>query len=431
MKIKVKDKSYAEVLRIPRPQRKKPLRPSLFFRALLKTVSAPELKDTSFSCREIGMEKLGKDEPCLYLMNHSCFLDLKIASTILYPRPFNIVCTSDGFVGKEWLMRRLGCIPTDKFVSDLRLVRDMQYALKTLRSSVLMYPEASYSFDGTATPLPSSLGKCVKLLGVPVVMIRTYGAFLHDPLYNGLRLRKTKVTADMEYLLSPAEIQEKTADGINAILSDRFSFDHFRWQTEHGVKIDEPFRAEGLNRVLYKCPACRKEGGMQGEGASLFCRHCGKRYTLDELGFLRAESGETEFSYVTDWYAWERASVREEIENGTYRLDLPVEIRVLADAKAIYRIGEGRLLHTAEGFVLTGCGGALDYRQKPLASYSLYADYFWYEIGDMICIGDGDRLYYCFPTVRGDYVAKARLAAEELYKKAMRELRPARDQASN
>ncbi|MBQ7170641.1 MAG: 1-acyl-sn-glycerol-3-phosphate acyltransferase [Clostridia bacterium] len=370
------------------------------------------------------MEKLGKHEPCLFLMNHSCFLDLKIASTILYPRPFNIVCTSDGFVGKQRLMRRLGCIPINKFVSDLRLVRDMQYALKTLRSSVLMYPEASYSFDGTATPLPSSLGKCVKLLGLPVVMIRTYGAFLHDPLYNGLRLRKTKVSADMEYLLSPDEIKEKTADEINAILADRFSFDHFRWQTENGVKIDEPFRAEGLNRVLYKCPACHTEGEMRGEGAVIFCRHCGKRYTLEPLGFLRAENGETEFSYVTDWYAWERASVREEIENGTYRLDLPVEIRVLADAEAIYHVGKGRLLHTAEGFLLTGCDGALTYRQKPLASYSLYADYFWYEIGDMICIGDNDRLYYCFPAVEGDFVAKARLAAEELYKKAMRELRP-------
>ena len=423
MKIKVKEKSYEEVLRIPRPTHKKPIKPSLFFRALLKAASASELKATSFSHREIGMEKLKKDEPCLFLMNHSCFLDLKIAATVLYPRPFNIVCTSDGFVGKEWLMRRIGCIPTNKFVSDLRLVRDMQYALGTLGSSVLMYPEASYSFDGTATPLPSALGKCVKLLGVPVVMIRTYGAFLHDPLYNGLQLRKTKVSADMEYLLSPDEIKEKTADEINAILSDRFSFDHFRWQKENGIEIREPFRADGLNRVLYKCPACKSEGETEGRGVTLTCRHCGKSYTLEPLGTLRAENGETEFPYVTDWYAWERASVREEIENGSYRLDLPVEIYVLADNKAIYHVGHGRLLHTPDGFSLTGCGGKLDYRQKPLASYSLYADYFWYEIGDMICIGDNDRLYYCFPTVDGDFVAKARLAGEELYKKAKRELR--------
>jgi hypothetical protein len=37
--------------------------------------------------------------------------------------------------------------------------------LRKQDSSVLMLPEASYSFDGTATPLPESLGKCIKLLG--------------------------------------------------------------------------------------------------------------------------------------------------------------------------------------------------------------------------------------------------------------------------
>lgn len=34
----------------------------------------------------------------------------------------------------------------------------------------------------------------------------------------------------------------------------------------------------------------------------------------------------------------------------------------------------------------------------------------------MICIGNSDVLYYCFPTEGGDVVAKTRLAVEELYK---------------
>lgn len=93
-----------------------------------------------------------KGEPCLVLMNHSSFIDLKIAIMVLFPRPFHIVCTSDGFVGKKRLMRRLGCIPTRKFMNDVVLVRDMIYALRELKSSVLLYPEASYSFDGTQTP---------------------------------------------------------------------------------------------------------------------------------------------------------------------------------------------------------------------------------------------------------------------------------------
>lgn len=416
MKIKVTDKSYEQVMALPREEHRKPLKPSILFRALLKLLSAADLKATNFHCRSIGMERLGADEPCLFLMNHSSFIDLKIASTILYPRPFNIVCTSDGFVGKAWLMRHLGCIPTQKFVSDLSLVRDMLYTVRELRSSVLMYPEASYSFDGTATPLPESIGKCVKMLGVPLVMIRTYGAFARDPLYNGLQLRKVDVSAEMEYLLSPQEIAEASPAEINSLLAERFSFDNFRDQQERQIRITEPFRADGLNRVLYKCPHCGKEGAMTGQGITLRCGSCRKTYQLTETGFLQAQEGETEYPHIPEWYRWERSCVRQELLDGSYRLDIPVRICMLVDSKSIYRVGEGRLIHTREGFHLSGCEGKLDYRQKPSSSYSLYSDYFWYELGDMICIGNSKVLYYCFPTGQQDVVAKTRLAAEELYK---------------
>ena len=417
MKIKVKSLPYEKVLSLPGERRKKPLRPSWFFRTLLKTLSAGELKDVDFCLTEENMDRLGPDEPALFLMNHSCFLDLKIAATILYPRPFNIVCTSDGFVGKDWLLRHLGCIPTQKFVSDPALVRDMAYALNRLHTSVLLYPEASYSFDGTATPLPDTLGKLLKLLKVPVVMIKTQGAFLHDPLYNGLQLRRVPVRATMGYLLSPADIEEKSVAELNAILKEQFTFDGFRYQREQGIRITEPFRADGLNRVLYKCPACGIEGRMEGKGIHLTCHSCQKVWTLTELGTLEAEDKQPIFDHVPDWYAWERREVKKEIESGAYRLDVPVDICLLVDTKCIYRVGTGRLVHDETGFTLTGCEGRLRYHQSPAASYSLYADYFWYELGDMICIGDSKTLYYCFPQTEGDLVAKTRLAAETLYER--------------
>ncbi|MBQ8576822.1 MAG: 1-acyl-sn-glycerol-3-phosphate acyltransferase [Clostridia bacterium] len=423
MKITKKDLSYEKVCAIPRPKHKKPMRPSRFLHGLIRILSMPDLWATHFSVNRIGMEKLGKNEPCLILMNHSCFLDLKIASACLFPRRFHIVCTSDGFVGfgMELLMRLIGCIPTTKFVTDLNLVRDMQYAVKEQNAAILMYPEASYSFDGTATDLPDSLGGLVKMLGVPVIMIRTYGAFARTPLYNGLRTRRVRVSADMEYLFSPADTKEKTADELMDILREKFSFDNFAWQRDKNVRIDHPERAEGLSRVLYKCPNCMTEGQMTAGGITLTCGACGKSYTLLENGQMQATGGETEYPHIPDWYRWERRCVREELLAGTYKLDISVEIRMLVDTRAIYRVGNGRLTHSESGFHLTGCPDEagvprLDYTQKPLASYSLYSDYYWYEIGDMICIGDTKTLYYCFPQNTGDVVAKTRLAAEELYK---------------
>ena len=205
MKIKTKEITYEEFEKLPSEKAPQPIKPSILFRTLLKVASSSELKATNFKVKKIDMDKLKAKEPALILMNHSCFLDLKIAATILYPRPFNIVCTQDGFVGQNWLLRHLGCIPAKKFVTDYQLFPNMKLAIQK-GSSVLMYPEASYSFDGTATNLPSSLGKCLKLLDVPVIMIKTFGAFQHDPLYNGLQLRKVNVSAEMKYLLSKEDV---------------------------------------------------------------------------------------------------------------------------------------------------------------------------------------------------------------------------------
>ena len=408
--------SYSEVLSKPLKKAKKPTRPSFLLGTLIRVVSLPDLLATKFKYKKIGMEKLDKKEPCFILMNHSSFIDLKIANRLLYPRKYNIVTTSDGFIGKNWLMRNIGCIPTKKFVSDISLLKDMMYAVKRYNSSILMYPEASYSFDGTATPLPESLGRCIKMMELPVIMIKTEGAFTRDPLYNNLQLRKVEVSATMEYLLSPEDIKGMKTSEINSLLKGRFTFDNFLWQKESGVEIDESFRADSLNRVLYKCPNCLCEGETVGKGTTLTCNACGKVYEMLTDGSMKAKEGETEFSHIPDWYKWERECVKKEIEDGTYKLDIDVKICAMVDTDCIYDVGDGHLTHTREGFHLTGCDGELDYIQKPLASYSLYADYFWYKLGDIICIGNNDILYYCFPKGEGDIVAKTRLAAEELYK---------------
>lgn len=413
MKIKTKQATYAYVQGLKPIKHKKPRKPSFVLQSLIRLLASSDLKKTRFTYTKSGMERAGKG-PYLILMNHSSFIDLKIASKIFYPMRYNIVSTSDSFVGKATLLRFIGCIPTQKFVSDVTLFKDIKHALTVNKKSVLMYPEAGYSFDGRSTTLPKSLGKLIKKLNVTVLTVITDGAFLYDPLYNNLQLRKCKISAHLNCLLNSEEIKSKTADEINDMLSEAFSFDAFKKQFETKTVIDEPFRADGLNRILYRCPTCNTEGKMVGKGIELICEKCGKTHKLTEFGRLESTDGNTPFPHIPDWYNWQREKVKEELLNGNYKLDLDVEIAVLADYKQLYMIGEGRLTHDEKGFTLNGPDG-LTYTQPPLFSYSLNSDYFWYEIGDVICIGCGKHLYYCFPKER-DVVTKARLATEELYK---------------
>ena len=298
------------------------------------------------------------------------------------------------------------------------------YAARNLKNSILLYPEASYSFDGTTpTPLPESLGKMVKLLKIPVVMIETFGAFHRDPLYNRLQLRKVDVSAKMEYLLSPDEINKMSVEDINAFIAPHFSFDHYLWQKDNGIKIREDFRADGLSSVLYKCPHCLKEGDMESSGTTIKCTSCLKEWRLEEDGSLKAEEGEEYFTSIPSWSRWERREVEKEIDEGRYLVDVRVKILMERGTKAIYDIGNGRLTHSINGFRLTSDDNTLDFRRHPLDNYTVASDLYWYEKGDMISIGDTEKVFFCFPLEKCDVAAKVRMATEYIYKKVSREMK--------
>ena len=425
MKINTRHLPYEEVLKLPRLKRKNPLKPSRVLATVVRIASLPTLWKTKFSYTTERMELVG-DQPCLILMNHSSFTDMKLAFGIFYPRRLGIVTSVDamsGILGK--LMRLLGCTPTHKYVTDVSLIRDIEYMLKKNKTSVLMYPEAGYSFDGRATTLPRKLGVLMKRLGVPVVTVITQGAFARDPLYNMLQIRDVKVSAHVKCIATAEELREKSVAELDALLDEAFSFDNFAWQRDNKVSIDVPFRADGLHRILYKCPHCGAENRMEVKGIHLTCNACGKQWEMDEYGQLHASEGETEYPHIPDWYTWQRQCVRKELEEGTYLLDTDVDIAIQVNLDGVCMIGPGHLTHDLNGFHLTGADGKLDYQQSPVASHTLYSDYYWYEIGDVIGIGDNEFSYFCFPKANVS-VTKARLATEELYKiKKTRKKRPA------
>ena len=131
MKIRTEKMSYDEVILLPPAKVKDPRKPSPLLRRLIKSLASSELKKVNFKLNVGDMKGVGATEPALYLMNHSCFTDLSIASHVI-EGPYNIVATTDAFVGKEGLIRAIGCIPTQKFRPDIRLIKDISYALDDL-----------------------------------------------------------------------------------------------------------------------------------------------------------------------------------------------------------------------------------------------------------------------------------------------------------
>jgi len=398
---------------------KKPISPTFIMRLAKEIISFPDLRKRKAVLTKVGMEEI-EGKPYLLLVTHSSMVDFNLMLKGTHPYKVNNVMTLEGFkTYTEPLMRSLGVLGTRKFVTDLHLVKNMKYCVDKLQNVFALFPEARYSLDGCTSYLPDSLGKMVRLLGVPVVVMMIHGNFVTCPQWNK-KNKKTFVEAEMKQIITAGETKSLSVEEINARIAENFRYDDYAWQRDNKIKIDHPGRANGLHALLYKCPACKSEHQTDSKGTKLWCNCCGKTWEMDEYGQLRALEGETEFSHIPDWSNWERACVREEIDNGTYYFEDEVRIETLPNAWKFYKQGMGKLIQTpeetriecnyyGEPYVLSRSAKSLE---------SMHIEYDYLGRGDCVDISIPDDSFWCYLTKR-DAVTKISFATEEIHKKAV------------
>ena len=357
--------------------------------------------------------------PYLLLCNHNAFMDFKVATKAIFPYRANYVVAIDGFIGREGLLRSIGCICKRKFTNDITLIRQLKRVMDNGNIAVL-YPEARYSLCGTTAVLPASLGKLCKLLGVPVAVLICHGHHINSPFWNLHDRSVAPTEADFLRLFTAEELAAATADEVNDKILAAFQYDDYAWQKERNIRISYRKRAEGLHKVLYQCPSCGVEYRMRTEGARIRCEACGKSWTLSETGELAADSGTTEFSHIPDWYEWERENVRKEVEAGTYSSgELPVRVDTLPNARKFIHLGEGTMVHDMNGFTVRGIDVDGDPFEMIKTVPSLYSCHIEYEYlgkhGDCVDLNTLEDTWYIYPQNCSFSVTKMALATEELY----------------
>ena len=397
-----------------------PIRQPKALTYLIWLLSRCALIGKKWKVEKINME--GLKPPYMMLSNHMYFIDFELAAMGTGGHRINNVVSIDGYYRRPWLMELIGAIGTRKYTMDLHLVKSINKVLK--RGDVLsMYPEARYSPCGVLSYMPDSLGKLVKMNKVPVVTVVHHGNHLHSPFWNFRKKRKVPLHTTMTQLLTAEQVKSMTVDEINAALREGLYYDDYKYQKDNGILITEPYRAEGLHKVLYQCPACGKEHEMATEGTQLYCRACGKRWELKENGTLSALSGETEFSHVPDWFLWERDQVEAQIAAGTYSFEDEVEVFSMPRCWKFEKLGKAKLRHTIdEGWVLEGHYNGEDYRihRQPIQQNALHIeyDYCYIRPEDCVDISTENDSFYCYPLNRTDVVTKLAFATEILYQRA-------------
>lgn len=397
---------------------KKPISPCFLMGLAKLIISWPDLKKRGAVLTKIDMEEI-EGKPYLLLVTHSSMVDFNLMLKATHPYKVNNVMTLEGFnTYTEPLMRSLGVLGTRKFITDLSLIRNMKYCVETLRNTFVLFPEARYSLDGCTSYLPESLGKMVRLLGVPVAVLKIHGNFVTCPQWNKIN-KKTFVEAELRKLLSAEEAKSLPVAEINQRIAESFQYNDFAWQKEKQIKIDHPQRAKGLHALLYKCPNCKTEHQTDSEGTKLWCNACKKTWEMDEYGELHAMEGETEFPHIPDWSNWERECVRKEIENGTYYFEDEVRIETLPGSWKFYKQGMGKLIQTPEGTTIQCAyyGEPYELFRSAMHLESMHIEYDYLGRGDCVDISIPEDSFWCYLSKR-DAITKLSFATEEIHKLA-------------
>jgi DNA-directed RNA polymerase subunit RPC12/RpoP len=419
-----------KIITTPFDRYMKPPKQNLFFMPIIWLYCWWVTKKAKLKINKVGMK--GLKPPFLVLGSHHAFMDFFVTPLALFPYRANYISELEGFEAYgEWLYRQVGCLGTRKFVNDLALIKNIQRVIK--RNGILvLYPEARYANVGTNSKLPESVGKLAKMLKVPVVVINMLGNYLQSPIWNLTMRKEVKLEATITQVFTREELGKATISEINEKLQEFLTYDEYSWQYETKQAITYEKRAEGLELVLYQCPVCKYEFKMASEGAELFCRQCGERWYMTEYGRmehlsknkqtkrLNDEMADTlDFAHIPNWYEWERKQVINEIDKGTYFLNIKVHIESLPNAVNFIDLGEGGLLHDKTGFYLTLKDYGEDEEKTlhflPITMTSIHTEYNYRGKGQCVTLSTLDNTYFLFPRGEGFNATKIQFATEYLY----------------
>ena len=401
----------------------KPKAPNGFFRFLADLLSRISIMFHKLTVRKHGMD--GLRPPFLVLGTHHSYVDLKTMCIALAPHKLMYVVSMDvQMLHPVFLLREIGAILKRRHTQDLALLKNMKRAVTNQKNCVLvLYPEGGFTLDGKTGWYSPALGKLAKFLGVPVVVGNQHGNTIAQPQWSRRKCeleprvhKGVPYTVDLTMVASSDDIKNLSADEIQARIEKEMQYDDYAWQREHNIAIKEKWRAEGIHKLLYKCPHCGAEFKMTSSGEFLRCNKCSATWEFTELGELRGVNCESPYPYIPDWFDFQRKAVREEVESGAYHYDGEVNLCTLPGSR-MYRQGTARLTHGLDGFTLSGVAYG-----EPFVRHwngnevrALHIEYNHLLKSDAIAISTADDSYWCFMQNDG-IITKLRLANEEIYR---------------
>ena len=284
--------------------------------------------------------------PAIVVATHTSDVDHILSALTLYPiRPTYIV--SEHFMhnpSTAKLLKLMHVIPKKMFTPDASTIVKILRA-KNEKSVIVIFPEGRLSCYGHTCPLTDGTAELIKKLGVNLYAWRADGAYLTFPKWRDKGDdRIGKIHASVKLLLTAEEVSERSVSEIKEITEAAICHDdELAMQNVEYTSLDI---ARGVDKILFKCPKCLKEGTLTETNGHIRCE-CGFDATLDSRYKLHGAP----FERINDWFSWQQDSIdtENEILSSKARLGCCKEDGFM-DANA----GEGEIYLDKNVFKLSG-----------------------------------------------------------------------------
>ena len=297
--------------------------------------------------------------PAIVVATHTCDEDHILSALTLYPiRPTYIV--SEHFMRNQKtarLLKLMHVITKKMFTPDVSTIVNVMRA-KNENAVIVIFPEGRLSCYGHTLPVAEGTAELIKKLGVNLYAWKAEGAYLSFPKWRDKGDNRCgKINASVKLLLSADAVAEKSISEIKEITEAAILHDDEL--AMGGVEYKSDTIARGVDRILFKCPKCLKEGTITSEGSHIRCE-CGLDVTLDNRYKLHGAP----FDRVNEWFEWQQDSL--DTENGC----ISSKVRLgccgedgFMDAFA----GEGEAYIDKDVFKISGVmhGEKIDFSTKP------------------------------------------------------------------
>jgi len=331
--------------------------------------------------------------PYLVVAGHASWLDYMITSAAMFPVRMNYVGAYNFFRDKvlKTLFGFMGVIPKYQFTNDLAAIKKMKYCIDQGRV-VMLFPHGCLSNEGRPGGFAVfGIAKLVKFLNVPVVALKTDGAYLTRPRWTKY-VRRGRMHTTASLILTQTDVQSLTNEQIYKAIMEAIDFDDYRWQRENQVPYKGKNTAEGLEYILYKCPKCKSEFTLRSQGNRFYCTACGNEAQVNRfLMFEQVNECSIIFEGIDQWYDYQKTCIDSEIKNSGFMLKAKTELRHNESGKYGYQLlGQGELTLTRAAFIYTGeISGEPAKMVLPLKNIPMIP----YAANEYIEVAEGSRIH--------------------------------------